>query len=88
MIEASKLIGLFVPAETWIQLVLPAIEDCTHYGNLTILRGLIEGAPSEYLDNHIEEITNVICDPDICRTRKVFKAELVISITFEVFSCS
>lgn len=75
--KASELLGLFVPYETWCQLILPTIEDGPHYGHLMVLAGLIRGSPKENIENNLLEPTKLLADPTISFSRKpAFQREL------------
>ncbi|CAG9767080.1 unnamed protein product [Ceutorhynchus assimilis] len=70
IIQASEIIGLFVSFTTWSKLVIPVIEDGLHYGHLTVLAGLIEGAPKEHISEAIEQLSNLLAVDYICNSRK------------------
>lgn len=64
-------VGCFVKFSTWFDLVEPAINDCIHYGHLIVLGGLVEGSATEYITDHIEDLSKLLADDSICCTRKV-----------------
>lgn len=65
------IVSLFVSFETWSKLVIPIIEDGPHFGHLTVLAGLIEGTPKEYLFGAVEQISKLLAEDNICNSRKV-----------------
>lgn len=78
IIEASKILGCFVPVDTWTKILLPAMEDGPHFGHLIVLMGLIEGAPREYISASLEEIAKLLAEPYICQSRKMkYQREMV-----------
>lgn len=60
-----------MPIDTWLKLIVPAIEDGPHFGQLTVLAGLVKGAPKELILSYLEEISKVLASDDVCRSRKV-----------------
>lgn len=70
IIRASEIIGLFVPFESWSKLVFPQIENCSHYGHITVLRSLIMGSPKDLIWSHLEEVTEILETDAICVSRK------------------
>ncbi|XP_056631569.1 dynein axonemal assembly factor 5 isoform X1 [Diorhabda sublineata] len=75
---ASEIIGCFVKSNVWSDLMLPIIEDGPHYGHLTVLQGLVKGAPTEYLDGYIENICTILARDSICCSRKdKYQVELI-----------
>ncbi|CAH0563466.1 unnamed protein product [Brassicogethes aeneus] len=75
---ASELIGLFVPYDTWSQIVLPAVEDGAHYGHLLVLAGLIKGTPKEYIKNYVDDVSKLLAEDYICFGRKkLYQVELM-----------
>lgn len=57
--------------ETWSKLVLPFIEDCPHFGHLSVLNGLIRGTPLINTNNlkWFRQITVILADDSICYSR-------------------
>lgn len=89
VIQGSEYIGLFVPVETWIRLILPAIEDGPHYGQLSILAALIRGAPEKYVKLNLDEICKLLSDDNICHSRKVkYQRELVKCVRALLSKCN
>ncbi|XP_028155551.1 dynein axonemal assembly factor 5 [Diabrotica virgifera virgifera] len=68
--RASEIIGCFVKCNIWSPLVLPIAEEGPHYGHLTVLQGLVKGAPQEYIHPYIENICKVLAEDSICCSRK------------------
>ncbi|RZC34979.1 HEAT repeat-containing protein 2 [Asbolus verrucosus] len=70
IIQASEIMGLFVPIKTWYKLVLPVLEDGAHFGHLSVLYGFIKGTPQEYITDSLNEISGLLSEDSICYTRK------------------
>ncbi|KAG5899350.1 hypothetical protein JTB14_036839 [Gonioctena quinquepunctata] len=70
IVQASELIGCFVKYKVWSDLILPVIEDGPHYGHLTVLCGLVKGAPEEYIGEYVEDISRMLAEDSICCSRK------------------
>ncbi|KAK5640753.1 hypothetical protein RI129_009300 [Pyrocoelia pectoralis] len=88
VLQASELIGLFVPVETWCKLILPAIEDAPHYGQLSVLSSLIKGAPRQYIKLHLEDICKLLAEDSICQSRKCkYQRELVKCVRAILLKC-
>ncbi|XP_018335120.1 uncharacterized protein LOC108744019 [Agrilus planipennis] len=89
LVQASELMGLFVPVEAWLKLILPAIEDGPHYGHLIVLTGFIEGAPQQHIRPHLKEISTLLADKTFCQSRKVkYQRELTKCIKVIMKKCN
>ncbi|XP_044759585.1 dynein axonemal assembly factor 5 [Coccinella septempunctata] len=78
IIRASEIIGLFVPFESWSKLVFPQIENCPHYGHITVLRSLVKGSPKDLIWDRLDEVTEILETDNVCVSRKKkFQNELV-----------
>lgn len=60
-----------MPVETWKKIILPAMEDGTHFGHFIVLTGLIQGAPQEYISDSLGQLAKLLADPTLCQSRKV-----------------
>uniref|UniRef100_A0A1Y1LC31 TOG domain-containing protein n=1 Tax=Photinus pyralis TaxID=7054 RepID=A0A1Y1LC31_PHOPY len=89
VLQAGELIGLFVPVETWCKLILPAIEDGPHYGQLAVLSSLIKGTPCQYIKLHLEDICKLLAEDSICQSRKCkYQLQLVKCVRTILSKCN
>ncbi|XP_030754377.1 dynein assembly factor 5, axonemal [Sitophilus oryzae] len=78
IIQASEIIGLFVPFDTWSKIILPVIEDGPHHGHLVVMASLIKGAPIEYMAKGVFPISKLLSEDYICCSRKQkYQSELL-----------
>ncbi|XP_049801252.1 dynein axonemal assembly factor 5 [Schistocerca nitens] len=76
--RGCELLGHFVPAELWIKLLLPPLEDSPNDGALRILAATVRGAQPSNFREHIPVIAEFLAHKNICWSRQAAYQEQLL----------
>ncbi|KAG8433049.1 hypothetical protein GDO86_017357 [Hymenochirus boettgeri] len=78
-VKCAELIGTFVNAEVFLNLILPVLQKSPLASHLMNLAACIRGSSKEMLRSHLPRITNVISQAEVCNgSEKVFYQEQLL----------